>query len=250
MDKEFKDVEFEEVNDDTLSLLEKSDYHFNAVQIGRVIGESPQTIRDWESALPILREAGYVKIDPNNGFRKYSKDSVQIFEFIRQLRRDKNLSLGAIKKLLDKKINEGENALDVIDKKDPLAFEALATELMIKNKEMMEDFKKDMITTMEQREQTLIGDIVSNVNESVTEIIEASYPELVGKLVGDIMDKVNIELSNQNDSINDNVRSIMSEENQKIIKIHNELKERLESNQREYENENKKKGFLDRLFGK
>lgn len=248
--KNYTDVEFEEIKDDVLSLMEKSDYHFNAVQIGKVIGESSQTVRDWESAFPILREEGYVKINPDNGFRKYSKDSVQIFEFIRQMRREKNLSLGAIRGLLDKKIKQGQNALEVIDKKDTLAYEALATELMIKNKEMMSEFRKEMIATMEKREENLIKDIVANVNESVQEVIEASYPELVGQIVGDVMDKVTTELSQQTNSITDNVRSIMTEENKKTIEMYNELKTRMDNNKKDFEEKEKRKGIFSKLFAR
>ena len=62
------------------------------------------------------------------------------------------------------------------------------------------------------------------------------------------MDRVNTELSKQTNSVTDNVRSIMTEENKKTIEMYNELKLRMDNNKKYFEEKEKRKGIFSKLL--
>ena len=207
----------------------------NAVALGKLIGENPSTIRLWGD---MYEEFLYIK--KINGRMVYTEASVNQFRFIKDLIRDKKFTHKQIYDHISKtgfqyqKYDSG-----LINPEDPLGYEALASQIMIKNQDMMKQFLMEFVKYQEQFKEEIKSDIKSEVAITVDDRMENNLNDFKEELKEDLKQEFQSYIDQREmDYKNRDTQMIDS------------LKKHLEDSQRKFEENNSKKSFWSRIFNK
>lgn len=199
----------------------------NAVQIGKVIGEPPSTIRVWAE-----RHQEFLYIKKINGRFSYTQASINQFKFIQTLIRDKKFTHELVHEQLSKRGFEYEKySSGLINLDDPLGFEALASQLAIKNGEQLKEFLMRFMEYQENFKKELKEELKTEVAVSVDEHLEDKLNEFKSEMQI-FIDQRELEYKKQD------------EEKISMLKAH------MEDTKKKNEEDNSKKGIWSRIFNK
>lgn len=174
----------------------------NAVQIGKVIGEPPSTIRVWAE-----KHQEFLYIKKINGRFSYTQASINQFKFIQTLMRDKKFTHDLVHEQLSKRGFEYEKySSGLMNPEDPLGFEALASQLAIKNGEQLKEFLMKFVEYQENFKKELKEDIKTEVAIAIDEHMDNKLDELKSYI-----DQRELEYKTQDQEKMDMLRSSMEE---------------------------------------
>jgi len=194
----------------------------NAVQIGKILGEPPSTIRVWAD-----KHGKFLYIKKIKGRFAYTQASVKQFEFIQSLIRDKKFTHDLVHEQISKRGFEYEKYdSGLMNPEDPLGFEALATQLAIKNGEQLKEFLMKFVEYQENFKKELKEDIKTEVAVAIDEHMDSKLDELKSYI-----DQREMEYKKQDEERMDMLRRSM-EETRKNTEL------------------NSKKGIWSRIFNK
>lgn len=216
----YTDVNYSKVPEDDECIL-------NAVQIGKMVGEPDYTIRLWANM-----HEDFLSVKKINGKFAYTQKSVSEFKFIQSLIRDKKFTHELVHEQLSKRGFEYEKYdSGLINPNDPLGFEALATQLAIKNGEQLKEFLVKFMEYQENFKTELKEELKSEIAISVDEHLEDKLNEFKNDMQI-FIDERELEYKKQD------------EERISMLKAH------MEDTKKKNEEENTKKGFWSRILGK
>lgn len=199
---DYNDVSFKAVPTDDECVV-------NAVQIGKMIDEPPHTIRSWANEFE-----DYLYIKKMNGRFLYTQKSVEQFEFIKTLRREKNFSIEQIRqqlKLTGYNYNPKENGL--VNSNDVNFIESISADISIKLKNELGNFIAEMFAKQNDLTKEHISKIQTNIEQTVQDQLENSEKK--------INETLNEKIANQTEKIQEDIKN----NNQELLKEINEQKE-------------------------
>lgn len=212
----FTDVNFHNVPEDNECII-------NAVQLGKRIDEPPSTIRTWAESYE-----DYLYIKKINGRFVYTEASVDQFRFIKEMHRNKGMSHKQIADIISKHgFQYGDFNSGLIDPKDPLGYQALASAIAVENQKQLSDFLVKFVQYQEENNKLVIEKIKNEVALTVDEVVDDKFNEFKEELLKEYR--------------------IEREATIKTMDMVSNLNAKLEERKEEYNN---KKGFLSRLLGK
>lgn len=212
----FTDVNFHNVPEDNECII-------NAVQLGKRIDEPPSTIRTWAESYE-----DYLYIKKINGRFVYTEASVDQFRFIKEMHRNKGMSHKQIADIISKHgFQYGDFNSGLIDPKDPLGYQALASAIAVENQKQLSDFLVKFVQYQEENNKLVIEKIKNEVALTVDEVVDDKFNEFKEELLKEYR--------------------IEREATIKTMDVVSNLNAKLEERKEEYNN---KKGFLSRLLGK
>lgn len=228
----FNDVDFTSVPKDEECIL-------NAVAISKLTGIKASTIRLWGN---MYEEFLYIK--KINGRTVYTKASVNQFIFINDLIKEKKFTHKQVQEHLSKRGFEyAKYDSDLINPEDPLGFEALASQLMIKNQDMMKQFLMEFVKYQEDFKEELKSDIKSEVAVTVDDRMESNLNEFKDGFKEELKEDLKQEFQAY---IDQRELDYKNRDNEMI----DLLKKHMEDSQRKFEENNVKKSFWSRIFNK
>lgn len=228
----FDDVSYVSVPEDEECLV-------NAVQISKQIDEPPHTIRSWADE---FEEFLYIK--KINGRFSYTQKSIEQFELIKKLRREKNFSIKQIKdQLRIKGFNYENNDIGLINPNDLNLMETIKSEIGIEIKNQLKDFLTEFYKIQKEENIKLVTSIKTEVEQTVQEQLDNSMAEISEKL--ELQVEENKKLSEQLNSIQQEL-SVTQELNEKM----DNLKHSMEQRKKETEEQNQHQGLFSKWFGK
>lgn len=212
----FTDVNFHNVPEDNECII-------NAVQLGKKIDEPPSTIRTWAESYE-----DYLYIKKINGRFVYTEASVDQFRFIKEMHRNKGMSHKQIADIISKHgFQYGDFNSGLVDPKDPLGYQALASAIAVENQKQLSDFLVKFVQYQEENNKFVIEKIKNEVALTVDEVVDDKFNEFKDELLKEYR--------------------IEREATIKTMDMVSNLNAKLEERKEEYNN---KKGFLSRLLGK
>jgi DNA-binding transcriptional MerR regulator len=219
---------------------EDDDCIINAVQIGKIIDEPPHTIRSWADE---FEEFLYIK--KINGRFSYTQKSVEQFELIKKLRREKNYSIKQIKEQLKiKGFNYDNHENEIINTNDITLLETIKVELGIEMKSQLNTFLIEFLKAQRNENDKLIESVKTEVEQTVQEQLEDSMAGIKQEL--EMQRQENKKLSERLSSIQQEV-AITQELNSKMDNIKLSMEQRKKESE---EQSQQQTGFFGKLFGK
>lgn len=228
----YNDVGYTNIPDDDECLI-------TAVHISKIIEEPPHTIRSWADEFE-----DYLYIKKINGRFSYTNKSIEQFEFIKKLRREKNFSIKQIKdQLRIKGFHYEDNENGLINTDDINLMESIKVDIGIEVKNQLKDFLNMFIEAQQFENTKMINSIKTEVEQTVQEQIQES------------MSGIEKELQEQKES-NEKLSQQLTDIQQELAVTH-DLNDKMDNlkllmEQRKKENEEKQeqesKGFLSKLF--
>lgn len=195
----YNDVSYSSVPDDDECVL-------NAVQISKMVGEPASTIRLWADMYE-----NFLCVKRINSRMVYTQKSVNEFKFIQMLIRDKKFKHEQIYEQLSKRgfeYSKYDGGLINLD--DPLGFEALASQIMLKNQEQLKEFLMKFVEYQEDFKKELKEDIRTEVAVAIDEHMDAKLDELKSYI-----DKRELEYKAQDQERMDMLRRSMEDTKKK-----------------------------------
>lgn len=212
----FTDVNFHNVPEDNECII-------NAVQLGKRIDEPPSTIRTWAESYE-----DYLYIKKINGRFVYTEASVDQFRFIKEMHRNKGMSHKQIADIISKHgFQYGDFNSGLVDPKDPLGYQALASAIAVENQKQLAEFLSRFVQYQEENNELVIEKIKNEVALTVDEIVDDKFNEFKEEFIKEQQKE--------------------REATFKTMDMVSNLNAKLEERKEEYNN---KKGFLSRLLGK
>lgn len=195
----YNDVSYSSVPDDDECVL-------NAVQISKMVGEPASTIRLWADMYE-----NFLCVKRINSRMVYTQKSVNEFKFIQMLIRDKKFKHEQVHEQLSKRgfeYSKYDGGLINLD--DPLGFEALASQIMLKNQEQLKEFLMKFVEYQEDFKKELKEDIRTEVAVAIDEHMDAKLDELKSYI-----DKRELEYKAQDQERMDMLRRSMEDTKKK-----------------------------------
>lgn len=214
--EKYNDVSYSSVPNDDECIL-------NAVQISKMVGEPASTIRLWADMYE-----NFLCVKRINGRMVYTQKSVNEFKFIQMLIRDKKFKHEQVYEQLSKRgfeYSKYDGGLINLD--DPLGFEALASQIMLKNGEQLKEFLMKFVEYQENFKKEMKEDIKTEVAIAIDEHMDNKLDELKSYI-----DQRELEYKQQD------------EERISMLKVH------MEDTRKKNEEENSKKSIWSRIFNK
>ena len=169
----YNDVSYTQIPNDDECIV-------NAVQIAKRIGETPSTIRTWAG---LYEEYLYIK--KINGRFCYTEASVEQFQFIKELVKNKGMSHKQVEDIIKKQgFQYAKYDGGLISLEDPLGFQALASAIAIENKKQLEEFLFNFMQYQKQENDKLKKELMDEVSISIDEILEDKLREQKNEIQG------------------------------------------------------------------
>lgn len=242
------DVEYQNIEEDI---------YLTAPQVAQRVKTSDIKIRSWADPDVFGDLIGIKKI---NGRKRYKESDVYRFAFIKDLLENKKFSHEQARIYIDKHGFEyAKYDSGLVDPKDPLGFQVLASALSVEVHKELDDFKKDItndiLTQMDDRLKKYIilqGEAINNtfsntilkVDEVISEKLDDNLSNIKNHI--DIKEEKSIQAQQENKKILDEVALTMTD----IKETNNRLSEILENPEilkellKEQRKEENKKGSL------
>jgi DNA-binding transcriptional MerR regulator len=180
---DIKDVEFEEVSDDTTKdkTIRGSVLYYSTSQVASVLGETDSKIRYYSTVFDEL-----LHIEISNKQRRYKQEDIDKLKFIIELK-DEGMTLKQIKEYCEEvDFHKGEVS---IRESNPLSIQALAKALMEEQTKQIETLKIELFEqikefvlnqNLEQSKalESIKEDICVTVDDAVSEKIDTAINEL------------------------------------------------------------------------
>lgn len=228
------DTDFEEV---------ESVLYLSAPQLAKKIGTTEATIRTWFDYYGDL--IGAKRSNGNTGTKLYKETEVPSYAFIKDLVDNKNMKKDQVRQYISKhgfKYAEYDSGL--VDTKDPLGFQALASALTVEVESKLNQFAENLLSQINNQLNNHIK-TQSVMNIELKAEIESSVGNIVSEVVAD-------KLNQNKDNIVEDIKYHMDEkekeytelDNKRIEDLKHSMENRLKQHQLELQ-QSKSKG----LFG-
>lgn len=173
------DVEFDDV---------QNVIYLSAPQLAKKIGTTEATIRTWADMYGDL-----IGIEKINGRKTYKETQVPCFAFIKDLVESKNMKKTQVRNYISKHgFKYAEFNSGLVDPKDPLGFQALASALSVEVHKELDNFKKDVITEVINQVDSRLKQYILLQGEAIDEVLDNT----VLKVDEIVTERVNTELTN------------------------------------------------------
>jgi len=226
----FSDTSYFQVPEDNECIL-------NAVQLGKLIDEPATTIRSWAD-----KHDKYLYIKKVNDRFVYTQASIEQFKFIKDLCRNKNFTH---KQITDHIKQHGfeysKYDSGLVDIKDPLGYQALASALALENQKQLKQFLTDFVQYQEESHEKLIESVKTEVEQTVQEQLEESMSGIQKEL--ELQREENKKLSNQIDDMHREI-AVTNDLNNRI----NHALENMEQRKKEFEEKQEPKSIFSKIF--
>lgn len=228
MDKDFIDVDYQEVD---------NEIYLTAPQVAQRIKDTDIRVRFWADAFGDL-----IGIEKVNGRKRYKESDVDKFLFIKDLLDNKNFKHDQAKAYISKHgFKYAEFNSGLIDPKDPLGFQALASALTVEVNKQLNLFGEEILKSVKQElEDSLLKQHQLNLETKAE--IEASVDEIVTDKLNTLDSKFQ-EITNYLDTKEMDAKARDNE----MIDI---LRRGQEQKSEQSEQVEMKQGFLKKLFNK
>lgn len=237
-DENIVDIEFQEA---------ENEIYITAPQLAQKINDTDIRVRHWADKFGDL-----IGIEKINGRKKYKESDIPSFAFIKDLIDSKNFSHEQVRNYIEKhgfKYAEYDSGL--VNPKDPLGFQALASALSVevdnKLSKFSDEFTKQFI---EKISNTLVENLYNQqqMNIELKAEIEASVDNIISEKLQSLSLKVENSIENQLQmQIDEQERRFIERDIKNIELIKQHMDERKKENEIEKQN---KKGFWSRIFGR
>ena len=153
-----------------INVPEDDECLITAVHISKIIEEPPHTIRSWADEFE-----DFLYIKKINGRFSYTNKSIEQFEFIKKLRREKNFSIKQIKdQLRIKGFHYEDNESGLINTDDINLMESIKVDIGIEVKNQLKDFLNVFMEAQSIENTKMINSIKTDVEQTVQEQISES----------------------------------------------------------------------------
>lgn len=225
--KDIVDVEYQEIEDGI---------YLTAPQVAQKISDVDSRIRHWGDVFGDL-----IGIERVNGRKRYKESDVPKFAFIKDLLDNKNFTHEQARVYLSKHgFQYAEFKSDLIDPKDPLGFQALASALSVEVDNKLKQFANElMLNISSQLTEHLISQKQMNMETKAE--IEASVDEIVSE-------KLTQSLEEFKSHVDTKEQEVTKRDNEIIEFLRKNMEERRKET--ELQSQQQKKGFFSKLFRK
>ena len=235
--KNIIDVDYDEV---------ENVLYLSAPQLARKIGTTEATIRTWAEVYGDL-----IGIEKINGRKTYKETQVPYFTFIKELVDNKNMKKTQVRNYISKHgFKYAEYNSGLVDTKDPLGFEALASALSIEVSNKLNIFSKELISNVSNQlsEHLMIQQQMNIENRAE---IESSVDEIMESKVNVILEKQQNKLDSALQDFKSYIDTKEQETKVRDTEMLDMLKHRMESTKLLQDIESqKKKSIWSRITGK
>lgn len=202
---------------------------YTTTQVAKMVEVEPSTIRFWTKRFKDLLDVEF-----SNKNRQYKKVDIEKLKFIKKLTKEDGLTLKQVDEYCSEEGFDMEDIeKNVMDSSNPLAIQTIISALTVEfNKELdskLSNLKQTILQEIEKRNDTVHENIVTTVDEIVTEKLDKSLKEFQVHV-----DKKELETTKR------------LAETEKILKQHMKEKQLLE----EKLEKEKHKSFFSKLFKK
>lgn len=219
MDDDIKntiDVDYQDVGDEV---------YLTAPQVAQKIKDTEIRVRHWADAEVFGDLIGIEKL---NGRKRYKESDVWKFAFIKDLLDNKNFKHDQARIYISKhgfKYAEYDSGL--VDPKDPLGFQVLASALSVEVHKELDSFKKDLITEVINQVDDRLKKYIMIQGEAINDVFSNTILK-VDEVVSEKLEENSKEISNKIDESTE--KSVqMQQENKKLLEevalTVNEMKE-------------------------
>ncbi|HCL4447295.1 TPA: MerR family transcriptional regulator [Clostridium botulinum] len=227
--KDVIDVEFQDI---------KNEIYITAPQLAKKINDTDKRVRYWAKADVFGKQ---LKIEVVNDRKRYKESDIPNFAFIKDLLDNKKFTHEQVRNHISKHgFKYAEYDAGLINTKDPLGFQALASALSLEVEDKLEKFTQDIT---EKNAEQLIK-FLEHIAQSNLET-KAEIESSVERIVSEKLDK---SVSEFKSYVDEKERQATSRDIEMIDMLKNNMEER-KKQQEELEVE-KKKSFWGRLWGK
>lgn len=222
-----------------INIPEDDECLITAVHISKIIEEPPHTIRSWADEFE-----DFLYIKKINGRFSYTNKSIEQFEFIKKLRREKNFSIKQIKdQLRIKGFHYEDNENGLINTDDINLMESIKVDIGIEVKNQLKDFLNMFMESQSIENNKMINSIKTEVEQTIQEQLEASMSGIEKELQE--QKESNEKLSQQLTDIQQEL-AVTQELNTKMDNLKLLMEQRKKENEENQKQESK--GFLSKLF--
>lgn len=209
--------------------------YYTAVQVADEVNENVTTIRSWTQ---MDKFGDILDIQRVNGRRVFTKEDIIKIKFIKSLR-DAGMSINQIKEYISKNGFEyAEYNSGLVDPKDPLGFQALASALSIEVDSKLQQFMDAVTQSIVEANEQVLKEAKKDIIESVSDVVD---------------DRLEV-MSNTIKEDNSVIQEKISEEiNKKLDDSINEIKEEIKKTAyvtKDHIDEYKNRSWFNRLFNK
>lgn len=185
--------------------LDKITY-YTAVQVAEEIQEPVSTVRSWAG-----KDFGDVlDIERENGRRRFTKEDIKRLKFIKGLRKA-NMSINQIKEYINKNGFKYANYdSGLVDIKDPLGFQALATALSVEVDTKLNMFMEKLVNQVGEINKRQLEFISQELNESLLETLDEKFIEFNSN-TSKANEEVAISMDEKFDSLKEQLEDIKQE---------------------------------------
>ncbi|EPY2277991.1 helix-turn-helix domain-containing protein [Clostridium sporogenes] len=237
IDAEFTNVEENINNEDTKTRLIRGEpLFFTTMQVSKMVGVEPSTIRFWSKRFENLLD-----VEISNKNKQYKKSDVEKLKFIKKLTKHDGLTLQQVQDYCSTKgfdINEIEQS--VVDSSNPLAIQTIMSALTVEIDKKLNSFSENLLNEIDKRQKNGVL-IQQEMNDKLHETIALTVDEIVSE-------KLDKSVSEFKSYVDEKERQATSRDIEMIDMLKNNMEER-KKQQEEIEAE-KKKSFWGRLLGK
>ena len=153
-----------------INVPEDDECLITAVHISKIINEPPHTIRSWADEFE-----NFLYIKKINGRFSYTNKSIEQFEFIKKLRREKNFSIKQIKdQLRIKGFHYEDNENGLINTDDVNLMESIKIDIGLEVKNQLNNFLNLFMESQKQNNDILVDSIKTEVEHTVQDQLEIS----------------------------------------------------------------------------
>lgn len=225
--KDIVDVEYQEIEDGI---------YLTAPQVAQKINDVDSRVRHWGDVFGDL-----IGIERTNGRKRYKESDVPKFAFIKDLLDNKKFTHEQARVYLSKHgFQYAEFKSDLIDPKDPLGFQALASALSVEVDNKLKQFANELISNISnQLTEHLISQKQMNLETKAE--IESAVDEIVSE-------KLDQSLQEFKTTLDTKEQEATKRDNEMIEYLKQHMEDRKKEN--ELQLQQQKKGFFSRLFGK
>lgn len=247
------DVEYASINSDNESIM--NDVYVTMPYIAQKIGVSSSRVYHWSDEFgDIIDKLNNNESNNSNGNRKrYRESNVKTFALIKDLIDTQHFSHEQVRTYLIKQGEEySEYDSGLINPKDPLGFQALASALTIEVKEQLNMFSLQLTNEI----TTQVKELLNQQNDKYMQInteMQGSVDDIISEKVNEISETIAQSVKDMNNSVsqvNNSIQTLHKNNKNRDIILVNKLKQSMENTQQEYLNELKLQSHKKSLFSK
>jgi len=236
-DKTAINVEYEDI---------ENEIYISAPQLAQKINDTDIRVRSWAESNVFGDLIGTEKV---NGRKRYKESEIYKFAFVKELC-DKNFTHKQIRIYISKngfKYAEYDGGL--VDTKDPLGFQALASALSLEVSAKLHEFSKELLTSVANQLSEHLT-IQQRMNIETKAELESAVDEIMNEKITIIEAKQKEQLQSQMEEFKSYIDNKEEEAKFRDVEQLDKLKQSMENKKLVQAESNKSKSLWSRIIGK